>query len=142
MALRYFAVLYGAVFLLVGAIGFFDAVLQQPPSAPELAVGAGFGLLFGLFPVNVLHNVVHLLFGVWGVIAFAKWAAARLYARSVAVIYLAFAVMGLIPVLQTTFGLVPLYGHDVWLHALLGGVAAVFGWGKLAQAPTTGSARA
>ena len=38
------------------------------------------------------------------------------------------AVMGLVPGLDTTFGLVPIYGHDVWLHALLAGVAAYFGF--------------
>jgi hypothetical protein len=45
----------------------------------------------------------------------------------VAVIYGILTVMRLIPVLDTTFGLIPLYGHDVWLHALLAIVAAHFG---------------
>ena len=48
--------------------------------------------------------------------------------RAVAVIYALLAVMGLIPGLNTTFGLVPIYGHDVWLHALLAIVAAYFGF--------------
>ena len=54
--------------------------------------------------------------------------AARLYARGVAVIYALLAVMGLIPGLNTTFSLVPIYGHDAWLHALLAIVAAYFGF--------------
>jgi hypothetical protein len=36
--------------------------------------------------------------------------------------------MGLIPGLKTLFGLVPLYGHDVWLHATLAIVVAYFGF--------------
>jgi hypothetical protein len=36
--------------------------------------------------------------------------------------------MGLIPGLDTTFGLVPLFSHDVWLHVLLAGGAAYFGF--------------
>ncbi len=35
------------------------------------------------------------------------------------------AVMGLVPGLDTTFGLAPIYGHDIWL---LAGVAAYFGF--------------
>jgi hypothetical protein len=39
-------------------------------------------------------------------------------------------VMGLIKEmnLHTAFGFVPLYGHDVWLHALLAAVGAYFGF--------------
>ena len=38
--------------------------------------------------------------------------------------------MGLIPVLNMTFGLIPLYGHDVWLHAGIAAMAAYFGFGQ------------
>ena len=71
---------------------------------------------------------VHLLFGIWGLVAARSTGAARLYARAVAVIYGALTVMGLIPLTNTTFGLVPIYGNDVWLHALLAAVAAYFGF--------------
>jgi hypothetical protein len=93
-----------------------------------MRVTASQGHLLGLFPVNVLHNLVHVLFGIWGLAAFASFAASRGYARSVAIIYGILVIMGLIPVLQTTFGLIPLYGNDVWLHALIAVVAAIFGW--------------
>jgi Domain of unknown function (DUF4383) len=79
----------------------------------------------------------------WGLAAYRSFAAARIYARAVAVVYGILTVMGLIPVLDTTFGLIPLYGHDVWLHALLAIVAAYFGWapahqvGAPAPSPTT-----
>jgi Domain of unknown function (DUF4383) len=127
-AIRYFALVYGIVFLLVGIAGFVPGLVTAPQPAADVAVEEGFGRLFGLFPVNVLHNVVHLAFGVWGLAAYRTLSAARIYARSVAVIYAIFAIMGLIPLLNTTFGLVPLYGHDVWLHVLLAVVAAYFGW--------------
>ena len=45
-----------------------------------------------------------------------------------AIAYAALMVFGLIPGLNTLFGLVPLYGHDVWLHAVLAAVAAYFGF--------------
>ena len=127
MNVRTFALLFGIVFLLVGALGFVPGV-TAPHTHPGVTVTSGLGLLMGLFPVNVLHNVVHILFGVWGLLARGSVGAARGYARAVAIIYALLAIMGLIPGMDTTFGLVPLYGHDVWLHVLLAAVAAYFGF--------------
>jgi len=88
----------------------------------------GLGDLLGLFPVNMLHNVVHLLFGLWGIVAYRSLGGARMYFRAVAVIYGLLTVLGLLPATNTTFGLIPIYGNDVWLHAVLALVAAYFGW--------------
>ena len=128
---RYFALAYGIVFLLVGLAGFVPGLVAPPQETADVAADAGFGRLFNLFPINVLHNVVHLAFGIWGLVAYRTFSAARLYARGVAVIYAILAVMGVIPMLNTTFGLIPLYGHDVWLHALLAIIAAYFGWARV-----------
>ena len=105
----------------------------------DMAAQSGLGLLFGLFPVNLLHNVVHVLFGIWGLFAARSPGGARGYFKSVAIIYAVLGVMGLIPGLRTTFGLIPLYGHDVWLHFLLAGVAAYFGFVRREE-PTVASA--
>jgi hypothetical protein len=130
MSTRTFARVWGILFLIIGAAGFVPGLTMMDHDHPDVTMDAGLGLELGLFPVNILHNVVHLLFGVWGLLAARSLGAARGYARSVAVIYAVFAVMGLISAarLWTTFGLVPLYGHDVWLHALLAAVAAYFGF--------------
>jgi hypothetical protein len=122
-----FAMIYGIAFLVVGVAGFIPGV-TTPHTHPEITAGTGLGLLFGLFPVNLLHNIVHVLFGIWGVFAARTLGAARMYFRAVAIIYLVLGIMGVIPGLRTTFGLIPLYGHDVWLHLLLAGVAAYFGF--------------
>lgn len=122
MALRYFALIYGLVFLGAGAAGFIPGLVERS------AEGVAHGRLLGLFPVNTLHNLVHIAFGVWGLAAYRSLSGARFYARAVAVVYAIFVVMGLIPGLDTAFGLVPLYGHDIWLHALLAAGAAYFGW--------------
>lgn len=127
MSTRYFALAYGIVFLLVGIAGFIPGLVTMPQPTADVAE-TGFGRLFGLFPVNVWHNLVHVAFGIWGLAAYRTFPAARTYARAVAVIYAVLAVMGLIPVLNTTFGLIPLYGHDVWLHVLLAAIAAYFGF--------------
>lgn len=129
MPIRYFALVYGIVFLLVGLAGFVPAfVTPYETGDPELAINASSGLLFGLFPVNILHNVVHVAFGIWGIAAYRSLGGSLTYARAVAVVYAIFAVMGFIPGLNTVFGLVPLHSHDVWLHILLALPAVYFGW--------------
>jgi hypothetical protein len=45
--------------------------------------------------------------------------------------------MGLFPVLNTVFGLVPIFGHDLWLHGLTALTALYFGWMATAEAVVT-----
>src|SRR5690349_15288590 len=63
--LRRFALVFGIVFLAAGVAGFVPG-LTHSHDLPGVRVTAAAGLLMGLFPVNVLHNLVHVLFGVWG----------------------------------------------------------------------------
>lgn len=140
MAIRYFALVYGAVFAIVGIAGFIPFLLTPYGIGdPSLAVTAGAGKLFGLFPVNVLHNIAHIAFGLWGLAIWKNLDSARFYAKSVAVVYGVLTIMGLFPGLHTFFGMVPLHGHDVWLHLLLAGVAAYFGWAHSHQLAHTHS---
>ena len=128
MNTRTFALLFGIVFLAVGIAGFIPGITTEAhPEHPVLKVGET-GQVFGLFPVNILHNIVHILFGLWGLLSYKSLGAAKGYAKGVAIIYAVLTIAGLIPNLDTMFGLVPLYGNDVWLHALLALVAAYFGW--------------
>jgi hypothetical protein len=127
MTTRTFSLVVGIVYLLVGLLGFIDTLKSVPPAdAPTLSVSAGYGYLLGLFPVNMLHNLVHLGIGVWGLMAYRNYPAARTFAYGLMIFYGALAVMGLIPMLNTTFGLIPIFGHDVWLHALTALAAAYF----------------
>lgn len=129
MNTRTFALVWGIVFLMLAATGFIPGLLQEPaPGDPSLAVEAMHGRALGIFPVNILHTLVHLLFGIWGVIAYRNWDSARTYAKAVAIVYAVFVVMGLIPGLDTTFGFVPLHDNDVWLHLILAAPAAYFGF--------------
>lgn len=127
--LRRFALIYGIVFLIAGAGGFIPG-LTQPHQHPDVMVTAGLGLLLGLFPVNLLHNAAHLLFGVWGLLASRTDGASRTYGRVVFIAYAVLAVMGFVTTmnLHTAFGFVPLYGHDIWLHVLLAAGGLYFGF--------------
>lgn len=135
MNIRYFALIYGIVFLLVGIAGFIPGLVAPAAGPPEHAT-ASFGHLFGLFPINALHNLVHIAFGIGGIAAYRSFSNARLYARVVAIAYAVLMIFGLIPGLNTLFGLVPLYGHDVWLHAVLAIGAAYFGFFARSPAET------
>jgi hypothetical protein len=127
MNTRTFALVFGVAFLLIGLSGFF---LLSPPHGehPELRVDSFYGQALGLFPVNILHNIVHILFGIWGLLSYKSLSGAKTYAKGVAIIYAVLTVAGLVPGLDTMFGFVPLFGNDIWLHALLAAVAAYFGW--------------
>ena len=143
MDTRRAALIFGIIFLAVGILGFVPGVNHMhhgDPQAENLSVGGpGHGNLLGLFHVNVLHNVVHLLFGVMGLAMARTLGGARTYFRIVGVAYLLLAVMGLISAanMWNTFGLVPIHGNDVWLHAILGAAGIYFGFIKPAAIETT-----
>jgi len=121
------ALIFGIVFLLLGVLGLFvengmgmDADMQTAP------------LLFGLFPVNLLHNLVHLAFGAWGIAASRNHDGARTYGRIGAGIYAALVVLAFLS--PTLFGLVPIGGNDIWLHAVLALGLAYIGFAAPARA--------
>jgi hypothetical protein len=115
------AQIFGVVFILVGIIGFTATGMGNMEADPARAPS-----LVGMFPVNVLHNIVHLLLGIWGLVAARSFSGARSYARIAGVLYLLLAVAGYVS--PNGFGLVPLGGNDIWLHAVLGFVLAAVGF--------------
>lgn len=130
-----FAMVIGIVFLAVGLLGFFPGLVSAPPmGAPDLAVESGYGYLMGLFPVNILHNLVHIAVGLWGLSAYRTMGGAIAFSRGLAVFYGLLAIMGLLPILNTTFGLIPIFSHDIWLHAGTAALAAYFGFAGRAEA--------
>ena len=135
-----FALFIGVAYLAAGILGMVPDALHAPaPEAPPTTFTVLYGNLLGLFPVNVLHSAVHLVIGVLGLAAWQadhvwhRMSSPRTYARALAVLYGALAVLGLIPGLNTLFGLLPLYGHDVWLHLGTAILAAYFGWRSVVE---------
>jgi len=141
MTVRNFALIFGIVYLAAGVLGFVPGIVRPAPAdAPAVSITAFHGYMFGLFAVNVLHNLVHVAIGAWGLAASRETWHARMYARTLAIVYGALAVMGLIPALNTVFGLVPIHGHDVWLHAATALIAAWFGFARTSEPATTKAA--
>ncbi len=136
MTSRRFAQLIGVLFLMVGILGFIPLFMSSPhPNAvPGLFADGGYGLLLGLFPVNWIHNLVHLGVGIAGLSSDRRVSEARGFARGLTWLYGILAVMGVIPPLSMAFGLIPLHGWNVWLHGGTAAFAAYYGYGKRAQA--------
>jgi hypothetical protein len=130
-----FALIFGIAYMGAGLLGLIPAALMPPPAdAPPTHFTMLYGYLLGLFPVNVLHSAVHLGIGLWGLAAWRGTAEPRVYARALAIFYGGLAVLGMMPGMNTLFGLLPIHGHDVWLHAGTAVVAAYFGWRSEIQA--------
>lgn len=116
---RYFALVVGGAFTLAGIAGFLPFLTIHPGSnAPHLIVDTSYGLLLGLFPVNIIHNIFHFGVGIMGLFAFRSFPAALQFSRFLGITLAVLTVMGMVPALRTGFGLWPLYGHDIWLHGL------------------------
>ena len=76
--------------------------------------------LLGIFQVSILHNIVHILFGIAG-IAMAKRAdSARTYLVGGGIIYLVLWIYGLLTSDQSSANFVPVNTADDWLHLVLG----------------------
>ena len=112
------ALLVAAVFLLVGVLGFVPGVTTHYGAMNAAGHRSG-ALLLGLFAVSVLHNVVHLAFGVAG-FALARTARlARYYLIGGGVVYLILFAYGLSVDDGSTANVVPLNAADDWLHLAL-----------------------
>lgn len=140
MTLKRFTAILGWIFLFIGILGFVPELLTSPRiTDPSLAATDAHGRLMGLFPVNSIHNIIHLVFGVWALTASKDFLASRNFCKANCVIYAIMAVMGMIPGLNTFFGLVPLHGHDIWLHGVIAASTGYFGfvWGAAHTKPLT-----
>lgn len=126
----------GVAFLLFGLLGFVSFVTMPAGlDATYITLGGGYGFVLGLFPVNVVHDALHVLFGIWGVLASLGFAASVRYCRWVTWIYALLFLFGIIPITNTLFGVMPIYGHDVWLHALIALFAAYGAYGRASNPP-------
>lgn len=118
--LQKLAGVFGVIFILGGVLGFIT------PGGMEMSMEPATSLLLGIFPVNLLHNIVHLLFGIWGLVAARTWTGSKSYFTGAGVIYAVLTVVGFIS--PTGFGLVPLGGNDIWLHVVLAVVMLAIGY--------------
>ena len=133
----------GIAFLLAGILGFVPYVTVPADSTAQwVTLNADYGFLAALFPVNAAHDLLHMLFGVWGLAASGTFAAAVRYCRWIAWIYSILVVLGAIPIANTLFGVAPIYGYDVVLHLAAALLAVYGGYGAGRYEPTPPAAPA
>jgi hypothetical protein len=109
----------GAVFLLVGVLGFIPGITTSY-AAMKIAGHESDALLIGVFEVSVLHNVVHLLFGAAGLAMARSWNGARAFLIGGGAVYLVLWLYGLLIDKTSPANFVPVNTADDWLHFLLG----------------------
>ena len=113
------ALAVGAVFLLVGILGFIPGITTNFGDMNFIGHDSEAKLL-GIFQVNVVHNIVHLLFGVIGLAAARAWESSRLFLIGGGVIYLVLWLYGLVIDFGSAANFVSLNTADNWLHLFLG----------------------
>lgn len=113
------ALVVGVVFLLVGVAGFIPGVTTGYDTLAFAGHESG-ALLLGLFQVSILHNLVHLAFGVAGIALSRSISGARGFLIGGGAIYLVLWVYGLVIDMSSDANFVPLNSPDNWLHLVLG----------------------
>ena len=109
----------GVVFLLVGILGFVPGITTDY-STLQFAGHESDAKLLGIFEVSILHNIVHLLFGVAGLAMARTWDGARAYLIGGGAIYLVLWIYGLLIDHESAANFVPVNDADNWLHFVLG----------------------
>ncbi|MBI4093490.1 DUF4383 domain-containing protein [Candidatus Kaiserbacteria bacterium] len=106
---------FGIVFLVIGLAGFVPSLAQN-------------GMLLGIFEVDPLHNVIHLLSGALAIGAVLAGNYARLYFQVFGVVYAVVAVVGFMQG-DTVLGLIAANTADHMLHLVIAAVALYVGFG-------------
>ena len=113
------ALAVGIVFLAVGVLGFIPGITTNY-SALAIYSHHSDALLLGIFQVSILHNIVHLLFGIAGLVLARTVNGARNYLVWGGAIYLVLFVYGLIVGQRSAANFVPVNTADDFLHLVLG----------------------
>jgi hypothetical protein len=109
----------GAVFLLVGILGFIPGVTTNYDTLTFASHDSEAELL-GIFQVSILHNIVHLLFGVAGLAAARQARNVVPYLVGGGVVYLALTIYGVLVDHGSSANFIPVNSADNWLHLVLG----------------------
>lgn len=120
------ALVVGAAFLLVGVLGFVPGITSNVGELTFAGHHSG-AMLLGLFQVSILHNIVHLLFGITGLMFARGPLSAKRYLVIGGIIYLVLWIYGLLVGHETPANFVPLNDADNWLHLVLGAAMVALG---------------
>lgn len=124
------ALVVGVIFLVVGVLGFVPGITSDY-SQLGFAGHESKAALLGIFQISILHNLVHVLFGVVGILLARTSAMAKYFLIVGGVVYLLLGIYGLVIGDVTAANFVPLNLADDILHLVLGvgmaGLGLAFG---------------
>ena len=120
------AAVVGAAFLLVGILGMIPGVTSSYDEMTFAGHESG-AMLLGTFQVSWLHNLVHLLFGVAGLLMARSARGARTYLLAGGAVYLVLWLYGLLVDKESGANFVPVNVADDWLHLVLGAAMVALG---------------
>ncbi len=107
------AKIFGWVFLLIGVLGFIPGVTSN-------------GHLLSIFEVDPLHNIVHLLSGIFGLWLGKSEGGAKTYFKIFGVVYALVTVLGLLS--GSVLGLISVNLADNILHLAIAVIALWIGF--------------
>ena len=116
---RQAAAVVAVTFVLVGILGFIPGVTTNYDTMTFAGHESGAQLL-GIFTVSILHNLVHVLFGVVGFVLARTVAGARNFLIGGGVVYLVLWLYGLFIDHGSSANFIPIDNADNWLHLVLG----------------------
>jgi hypothetical protein len=112
------ALVFGILYLAVGILGFLPFLGGTFGQTPHN--------FLGFIPINLLHNVVHLLIGIAGIAAASDRVRSRTYCQIVGVVLLLIGVAGIF--VTNPLGIIPIGGFDIAIHLVTGALLAYFGF--------------
>jgi len=121
------ALVFGAVYTLVGLAGFIPALGGSMNMTPST--------LLGIAQVNVLHNAVHLIIGICGLTMAKTEEQAGTFCKTFGIVLLLIGVLGFIA--PDPLGVLPIGGGDIWIHLISGVILTYVGF---AMAPSGNTA--
>ncbi len=126
LAVQSAAILVASVFLLLGILGFTPGITDHLDALRPLSPQSG-ALLFGIFQVSILQNLIHLALGVAGLLLARSFAAARLYLLLGGLLSLGMWLYGLLIGPHSAANLAAFNDAGNWLHFAFGVAMIVLG---------------
>ncbi len=115
MSIQKWSKVFGIVFLLVGILGFVPGITSD-------------GHLLGIFEVDTIHNIIHLLSGIIALAVAGSEKGARGYFKIFGIVYAIVAVVGILQG-TTVLGIIAVNTADNILHVVLAIVILAIGFG-------------
>ncbi len=114
-AVQVAALVTAAAFLLIGGLGFIPGVTTDYGELSWAGHHSG-AMLLGVFAVSILHNLVHLAFGVIGLVLARTYKGARAYLIGGGIVYIVLWLYGLLIDRDSAANFIPVNNADNWLH--------------------------